>query len=132
MYSGYGQTTSTQSTIIPNIQQLLTGLIKAGITQWKYKQAFKLAEKPCKTDPAHCGFYIAQAMRSLGLTPPPGIERLNLNQAKTLMQTPYLPSSGVTLPPPQPPTQSSGMLKWLLIGGGIIAAILLIKYLRRE
>jgi len=123
---GFGEATPTKTTTQPvNLQDLIQQMMQVGINQWKYKMALKMAKKPCQKDPAHCGYYIMQAMRSLGFNPPPEIQNITWNQASQINQELMM------YPEIQPGASSSkdDTWKYLLLGGGIIAGIFLVKYL---
>ncbi len=124
-FKGYGEVptsnTTSASTVKPvNLQELVNQMIQTGINQWKYKLALKMAKEPCQKDPAHCGYYIAQAMRSLGLTPPPGLEQVDQTQVSQINKQ-FLTTGSVS--------KQDNTLKYLLLGSGIVAGILLMKYL---
>jgi len=124
-FKGYGEASTPNTTSTPavkpvDLQEIINQMVQAGINQWKYKLALKMAKEPCKKDPAHCGYYIAQAMRSLGLTPPPGLEQVNQTQASQIDEQLLMAS---------PTNKQDNTLNYLLLGGGIIAGILLMKYL---
>jgi hypothetical protein len=118
-YEGTQQAQQSQSDLQKTIQELL----QVGINQWKYQQALKMAKEPCRMDPQRCGYYISQAMKALGLNPPSTVQNLTYQQAQQLgaaiTQYPY--------PAPQEQSQDN-TLKYLLLAGGVVAGIFLIKY----
>lgn len=128
-YRGFGEANANQTQqnagLGKTIGDLINSFIQSQVIAYKYRQAVKMAEPACKKDPDHCDKYIYTALASLGVTPDPMLIRQiseKYGQKKPSLDLYNIPDEN----------KNDDTLKYLLIGGGILAGILAVYFITKN